>query len=138
MTRKPDLIAAFGDWLTICSCPLERALAHLRDTKKAGLPPDDVAVVQTSEMSGKLAVTVLADNVQPFIRYDLGDCERYDKEPCPCGSPFRRFAAAGREATFVRVGEVQTGGCHGAKKTRPLPHSRRAASFAKWSLCQGS
>ena len=51
-------------------------------------------------------MTVLANDVQPFIRYDLGDCLRFYADPCPCGSPFRSFQVEGREATLVRVGEV--------------------------------
>ena len=46
---------------------------------------------------------MLANEVQPFIRYDLGDCVRFHTDPCPCGSPFRSFDVEGREATLVRV-----------------------------------
>jgi len=56
--------------------------------------------------SASVLLTVLANGVQPFIRYDLGDCLRFDPEPCPCGSPFRSFQVEGREATLVHVGEV--------------------------------
>lgn len=56
--------------------------------------------------SASVLLTVLANGDQPFIRYDLGDCLRFDPEPCPCGSPFRSFQVEGREATLVHVGEV--------------------------------
>ena len=56
--------------------------------------------------SATVLLTVLTDDVQPFIRYDLGDSIRFYPEPCPCGSPFRSFQVQGREATLVRVGEV--------------------------------
>jgi len=56
--------------------------------------------------SATVLLTVLANDVQPFIRYDLGDCIRFYTDPCPCGSPFRSFQVEGREATLVRVGEV--------------------------------
>lgn len=49
---------------------------------------------------------MLANDVQPFIRYDLGDCLRFYTDPCPCGSPFRSFEVEGREATLVHVGKV--------------------------------
>ncbi|MFW2391535.1 MAG: phenylacetate--CoA ligase family protein [Methyloceanibacter sp.] len=56
--------------------------------------------------SATVMLTVLANDVQPFIRYDLGDCIRFYPDPCPCGSPFRSFEVEGREATLVRVGGV--------------------------------
>jgi phenylacetate-CoA ligase len=61
--------------------------------------PDDT-------LSATVLLTVLANEVQPFIRYDLGDCVRFHTDPCPCGSPFRSFQVEGREATLVHVGEV--------------------------------
>ncbi|MDH3507036.1 MAG: phenylacetate--CoA ligase family protein [Gammaproteobacteria bacterium] len=57
-------------------------------------------------LSATVLLTVLANDVQPFIRYDLGDRVRFHTDPCPCGSPFRSFQVEGREATLVRVGEV--------------------------------
>jgi phenylacetate-coenzyme A ligase PaaK-like adenylate-forming protein len=57
-------------------------------------------------LSASVLLTVLANDVQPFIRYDLGDCVRFYTDPCPCGSPFRSFQVEGREATLVHVGEV--------------------------------
>lgn len=57
-------------------------------------------------LSASVLLTVLANDVQPFIRYDLGDCVRFYTAPCPCGSPFRSFQVEGREATLVHVGEV--------------------------------
>jgi phenylacetate-coenzyme A ligase PaaK-like adenylate-forming protein len=62
--------------------------------------------VPDGTLSATVLLTVLANDVQPFIRYDLGDCLRFYTDPCPCGSPFRSFQVEGREATRVRVGEV--------------------------------
>jgi phenylacetate-coenzyme A ligase PaaK-like adenylate-forming protein len=62
--------------------------------------------VTDGTLSATVLLTVLANDVQPFIRYDLGDCLRFYTDPCPCGSPFRSFQVEGREATLVRVGEV--------------------------------
>ena len=62
--------------------------------------------VPDGTLSATVLLTVLANEVQPFIRYDLGDCIRFDEDPCPCGSPFRSFQVEGRQATLVRVGEV--------------------------------
>jgi len=62
--------------------------------------------VPDGTLSATVLLTVLANGVQPFIRYDLGDCVRFHTDPCPCGSPFRSCQVEGREATLVRVGEV--------------------------------
>ncbi|WP_255266407.1 phenylacetate--CoA ligase family protein [Thioclava sp. ES.031] len=62
--------------------------------------------VPDGRLSAAVLLTVLANEVQPFIRYDLGDCVRFHQDACPCGSPFRSFEVEGRQATLVRVGEV--------------------------------
>jgi phenylacetate-CoA ligase len=62
--------------------------------------------VPEGTLSSSVLLTVLANDVQPFIRYDLGDCVRFHEDACPCGSPFRSFQVEGREATLVRVGDV--------------------------------
>lgn len=62
--------------------------------------------VPDGTLSATVLLTVLANDVQPFIRYDLGDCLRFYTDPCPCGSPFRSFQVEGREATLIRVGGV--------------------------------
>ena len=62
--------------------------------------------VPDGTLSASVLLTVLANDIQPFIRYDLGDCVRFYTAPCPCGSPFRSFQVEGRKATLIRVGEV--------------------------------
>lgn len=62
--------------------------------------------VPDGTLSATVLLTVLANEVQPFIRYDLGDCVRFYADSCPCGSPFRSFEVEGRQATLVHVGEV--------------------------------
>ena len=62
--------------------------------------------VPDGTLSATVLLTVLANDTQPFIRYDLGDCVRFHTDPCPCGSPFRSFHVEGRDATLVRVGDV--------------------------------
>lgn len=69
VTRKPDLMREFDDWLTIRPLSLERAREHLRDTRNAGVPIDDVAVFQTSGTSGEPAVIVLSSS---FVEYAYG------------------------------------------------------------------
>ena len=62
--------------------------------------------VPDGELSTTTLLTVLSNDVQPFIRYDIGDRLRFYRDPCPCGSPFRSFQIEGRQATVVRVGDV--------------------------------
>jgi phenylacetate-coenzyme A ligase PaaK-like adenylate-forming protein len=62
--------------------------------------------VPDGTLSSTVLLTVLSNDVQPFLRYDLGDCVRFYTDSCPCGSPFRSFEVEGRQATLVRVGEV--------------------------------
>jgi len=62
--------------------------------------------VPDGELSTTALLTVLSNDVQPFIRYDIGDRLRFYRDPCPCGSPFRSFQIEGRQATVVRVGDV--------------------------------
>ena len=62
--------------------------------------------VPDGSLSQTVLLTVLANDVQPIIRYDLGDCFRFYTDPCSCGSPFRSFQVEGREATLIRVGGV--------------------------------
>ncbi len=67
---------------------------------------DAMQPVPDGTLSASVLLTVLANEVQPFIRYELGDCVRFDEDSCPCGSPFRSFRVEGRQATLVRAGEV--------------------------------
>jgi phenylacetate-coenzyme A ligase PaaK-like adenylate-forming protein len=63
-------------------------------------------LVPDGELSTTALLTVLSNDVQPFIRYDIGDRLRFYRDPCPCGSPFRSFQIEGRQATVVRVEDV--------------------------------
>ena len=62
--------------------------------------------VPDGSLSATSLLTVLANDVQPIIRYDIGDRLRYYPDPCPCGSPFRSFQVEGRQATLLHVGDV--------------------------------
>ena len=62
--------------------------------------------VPDGELSATTLLTVLSNDVQPFIRYDLGDRLRFYRDPCACGSPFRSFQIEGRQATVIRIGNV--------------------------------
>ena len=67
VTRKPDLMREFDDWLTIHYLPLTRAREHMRDINKLGVPIDDVAVFRTSGSSGEPAVIVLPSEVLEYL-----------------------------------------------------------------------
>lgn len=46
--------------------------------------------------SHSVLMTNLANKVQPFIRYDLGDSVTFKPEPCACGSPLAALRVEGR------------------------------------------
>jgi phenylacetate-CoA ligase len=69
VTRKPDLMREFDDWLTIRSLPLQKAREHLSDIGKVGVPLGDVGVFQTSGTSGEPAIIVLPSS---FLEYYFG------------------------------------------------------------------
>lgn len=54
--------------------------------------------------SDGIYITDLTNYVQPIIRYHMGDKVRFIKEPCSCGSHFRRMEILGREVENVTVG----------------------------------
>ncbi len=66
--------------------------------------------VPDGSLSDTALLTVLSNDVQPFIRYDIGDRLRFYREPCACGSPFRSFQVEGRQATLIHVGTVTLSG----------------------------
>ncbi|MFC7307065.1 phenylacetate--CoA ligase family protein [Streptomyces monticola] len=48
------------------------------------------------EYSHTVLVSNLANRVQPFLRYDLGDSVMLRPDPCPCGSPLPALRVQGR------------------------------------------
>jgi phenylacetate-coenzyme A ligase PaaK-like adenylate-forming protein len=46
--------------------------------------------------SQKVLITNLANRVQPYIRYEMGDSVTVNPEPCPCGSPLPSIVVEGR------------------------------------------
>ena len=67
VTRKPDLMRDFDDWLTIRYLPLARAREHMRDIEKLGVPIDNVAVFRTSGTSGEPAVIVWPSAILEYL-----------------------------------------------------------------------
>ncbi len=62
--------------------------------------------VPDGELGESSLLTVLSNDVQPFIRYELGDQIRFYTDSCRCGSPFRSFEVVGRQATLLHIGDV--------------------------------
>jgi phenylacetate-CoA ligase len=48
------------------------------------------------EWSSTVLLSNLANQVQPFLRYDLGDSVRLRPDPCPCGNPLPAIQVRGR------------------------------------------
>ncbi|PKW18187.1 phenylacetate--CoA ligase family protein [Saccharopolyspora spinosa] len=53
------------------------------------------------EMSHTVLLSNLANRVQPFLRYDLGDSILLRPDPCPCGSVFPAIQVQGRAADLL-------------------------------------
>lgn len=56
----------------------------------------DLRPVAPGERSTTVLLTVLANRVQPVIRYDLGDAVVLRPDPCPCGSRLPAIDVVGR------------------------------------------
>ena len=105
---KHDVVNAYGcTECLVLSFECSRGRQHVNEDWVILEAVDEaMQPVPDGTLSPTVLLTVLANHVQPFIRYDLGDCVRFCTDPCACGSPFRSFQVEGREATLVRVGEV--------------------------------
>jgi phenylacetate-coenzyme A ligase PaaK-like adenylate-forming protein len=81
---------------------LQADWAVLEVVDRDGLP------VPPGQPGAKALITNLANTVQPFIRYELGDVVTMSPTPCPCGSPFPLILEVeGRtdEVVWVRDGD---------------------------------
>ena len=77
-----------------------------RPSTPSGAPLSD------GQRSDTVLVTNLANDVQPLIRYELGDSVVIAAEPCPRGSPLPTVTPEGRTDEILKVssaggGEVQ-------------------------------
>jgi len=50
-------------------------------------PAQNLGILRSS-LSAMALLTGLANDVQPIIRYDIGDRPTFYPDPCSCGSPF--------------------------------------------------
>ena len=68
------------------------------NTDWAVLEPVDADFQPTppGELSHTVLISNLANRVQPFLRYNLGDSVRLRPDPCPCGNPLPAIRVQGR------------------------------------------
>ena len=59
--------------------------------------------IPVGQPSRTVLVTNLANRVQPFLRYDLGDSITVRPDPCPCGSPLPAIRVEGRQDEILHV-----------------------------------
>ncbi|MFC7624791.1 phenylacetate--CoA ligase family protein [Microlunatus sp. GCM10028923] len=57
--------------------------------------------VPPGEPSHTVLISNLANRVQPFLRYDLGDSVVLRPDPCPCGNPLPAVRVQGRAADLL-------------------------------------
>ena len=106
VTRKPDLMREFDNWLTIRSLPLDRARDHLWDIQKLGVPIGDVAIFRTSGTSGEPAVIVWPS---ALLEYYYGiSMARFDRSQWTLNREIRRagvnVSITGGNGHFAGVG----------------------------------
>lgn len=59
VTRKPELMRDFNDWLTVRTLTLRQARAHIADMKNLAVPIEGVVLFRTSGASGEPAIIAL-------------------------------------------------------------------------------
>ncbi len=77
------------DWVILE--PVDRHLAPVRD----------------GQAGHTTLLTNLANQVQPLIRYDLGDRIALHREPCPCGAPTAWLEVDGRSDDLLTLRDAQ-------------------------------
>jgi len=70
---------------------------------------DNFRPVTAGELSHTVLVTNLANQVQPLIRYNLGDRVQLAAGPCACGSPFPAIRVEGRSGDILTFGSASGG-----------------------------
>lgn len=84
----------------------------------------DLTPTPAGQQSHTVLLTNLANRLQPFLRYDLGDSVLVRPDPCPCGNPLPAIRIAGRSADVLRLVD------HGGRKASILPLPLGAAAEA--------
>ena len=63
---------------------------------------EEFRAVLPGQASRKVLVTNLANRVQPFIRYEMGDIVTVNPDPCACGGPLPSISVEGRNDDILR------------------------------------
>lgn len=66
----------------------------------------DLTPTPPGQQSHTVLLTNLANRLQPFLRYDLGDSVLVRPDPCPCGNPLPAIRIAGRSADVLRLRDL--------------------------------
>jgi phenylacetate-coenzyme A ligase PaaK-like adenylate-forming protein len=98
---------AVGECLLLTNGCLAGGGAHINaDWAFLEVVDDDYQPVPPGQLGRKILVTNLANTVQPFIRYEVGDQVSIAEEPCRCGSRLPRLAhVEGRAAEIFWVND---------------------------------
>jgi len=106
---------ASGECLFLTTgCPTNRGAHVNADWAIVEVVDKDYRPVPSGTLGHKVLITNLANRVQPFIRYELGDRVAMATEPCHCGSRLPRIERIeGRTADILWVKEQDA--------FRPLP-----------------
>lgn len=82
---RPRLMADFDDWVTDPRVTRSRLEGFI------------------AEFSYTALLTNLANRVQPFLRYDVGDSIRVRPDPCPCGNRLPALQVRGRSDDVLQL-----------------------------------
>jgi len=88
------------------SCPQGHGMHLNADWAVLEVVDRDNRPVEPGRPGEKVLITTLYNQVQPFIRYEIGDVVTMSPAPCPCGSPLPLILQVqGRtdEAVWVRI-----------------------------------
>ena len=72
---------------------------------------DDAGQPVAPGETGRIVVTDLRNDANPFVRYEIGDLGVWAEQPCPCGLPFpllQRVAGRVQEVLLAADGSRQT------------------------------
>jgi phenylacetate-coenzyme A ligase PaaK-like adenylate-forming protein len=88
-------------------CPLGEGSHVNSDLALFEVVNDDYRPVPDGTPGSRVLVTNLVNEVQPLIRYDIGDVVTLSPTPCPCGSPFphiRTVAGRTKDRFWIEAG----------------------------------
>jgi phenylacetate-coenzyme A ligase PaaK-like adenylate-forming protein len=102
-TKPFNQYAATETAILAAECAEHRGLHLCEDLLIVEVVDDDHKPVAPETYGSKLLVTVLFNQSQPLIRYELSDMVRLSATPCPCGRPFALVQdILGREEEVLR------------------------------------